>query len=159
MSTSMIRKQNGNQPAPARSLGSWVDQLFQDNLNRFFHDDPFFSGGQSGLSKVPVNLRETDKTYEMELVAPGLKKEDFSIQVSNDSLTISFEQKQENTEGKQEEGWIRREFRSQSFSRSFHLDDTVDVNRIEADYQNGILHLCLPKKENAQKISRNIEVK
>jgi HSP20 family protein len=153
----MMRKQNGSQ-APARSLSTWVDQLFQDNLNRFFHEDPWVESGSS-LSKVPVNLRETDKTYEMELVAPGLKKEDLKLEVSNDQLTISFDQAEEREEEKKDEGWIRREFRSRSFVRSFHLDDTVDVNRIEADYQNGILHVCLPKKENAQKISKTIEVK
>ena len=158
MSTSMMKKQNGNQPAQARPLSSWVDQLFQDNLNRFFHDDPFFPGTQP-VSKVPVNLKETDKTYEMELVAPGLKKEDFKLQVSNDSLTVSFDHEEQNNQGREEEGWIRREYRSQSFSRSFHLDDSVDVNKIEADYNNGILHVCLPKKENAQKISRTISVK
>lgn len=158
MSTSMI-KRNGSHQAPARNLGSWVDQMFQDNLSRFFNDDPWFSGSSSGLSKVPVNLRETAKTYEMELVAPGLKKEDFKLQVSNDSLTVSFDRQEENKEGKEDEGWLRREYRSESFSRSFHLDDTVDVNKIEADYNNGILHVCLPKKENAQKISRQINVK
>lgn len=158
MSTSMIRKQNGSQGSPARTAGSWVDQLFQDNLSRFFSDEPFFTGSSS-LSRVPVNLRETDRTYEMELVAPGLKKEDLKLQVSNDSLTVSFDREEEKNEGKEEEGWLRREYRSESFSRTFHLDDTVDVNKIEADYTNGILHVCLPKKENAQKISRTIAVK
>lgn len=157
MSTSMIKKQNGSQQAPARSISTWVDQLFQDNLNRYFTEDPFFTG--TGTARIPVNLRETSKTYEMELVAPGLKKDDFRIAVSNDSLTVSFDHREENKEGKEEEGWIRREYRSESFSRSFHLDDTVDVNKIEADYNNGILHVCLPKKENAQRVSREIAVK
>lgn len=153
-----MRKQNGSGQVPARSLSTWVDQLFQDNLNRFFHDDAWGSSG-SMVSRIPVNLRETDKTYEMELVAPGLKKEDLKLQVSNDNLTVSFDHAEENKEGGEEEGWIRREYRSQSFSRTFHLDDTVDVNKIEADYNNGILHVCLPKKENAQKISKTIQVK
>ena len=78
MSTSMIKKQNGSQGSPARTAGSWVDQLFQDNLSRFFSDEPFFSGSSS-LSRVPVNLKETDRTYEMELVAPGLKKDDLKL--------------------------------------------------------------------------------
>jgi HSP20 family protein len=159
MTTSIVKKQNGSSPAPARSLSSWVDQLFQDNLNRFFNDDPWFTGTGTTSPRVPVNLKETSKTYEMELVAPGLKKEDFKIQVSNDSLTVSFEHSEEEKQGKEEEGWIRREYRNESFSRTFHLDDTVDAGRIEADYNNGILHVCLPKKENAQKISRSIEVR
>jgi HSP20 family protein len=154
----MIRKQNGSSPAQTRSLSSWVDQLFQDNLSRFFNDDPWMSSGTQ-MHRVPVNLRETAKTYEMELVAPGLKKEDFRIQVSNESLTVSFDHEEKKEEGKEDEGWIRREYRNESFSRTFHLDDTVDATKIEADYNNGILHVCLPKKENAQKITRSIQVK
>ena len=108
---------------------------------------------------VPVNLRETDKTYEMELVAPGLKKEDFKLNVSNDMLTVAFEQKEEQQQVDKSEGWLRKDYKMQSFSRSFARDDSVDANKINAVYNNGILHLTLPKKENAQKLSKSIEVK
>ncbi len=147
----MKREQTAKQPA---AFGSVVDQIFQNNLSRFFDDSFWGSDGFSSRSGVPVNIRETDKTYEMELVAPGLKKEDFHLNITSDTFTVSFEHNEEN----KNEGWLHREYRKQSFVRTFNVDDTVDVNNISARYENGILHVTLPKKENAQKVSRNIQV-
>lgn len=158
MKASIIKTNNGGTTMPARTVSNWVDQLFQDNLNRFFHDDFWGFSGINQQANVPVNLRETDKTYEMSLIAPGLQKEDFKLNVTDDLLTISCEQKQEH-EQKQEEGWLRKEYKMQSFSRSFTLDDSVDTNNISASYDNGILHLSLPKKENARRLSKTIEIK
>ena len=155
--TSIMKRGNGNSNVPTTFTGL-VDQLFQDNLNRFFNDDFWSPGGANRYTQVPVNIRETDKTYEMELVAPGLKKEDLKLNVSDDMLTISFEHKEENKQESEGEGWLKREYRHQSFSRSFNVGDTIDVNKITARYQDGILHLSLPKKEGAQKISRNIQI-
>ena len=90
MTTNIIKKNNGNSNVPTRSVTGWIDQLMQDNLNRFFTDDFWNLGGNSQRTGAPVNLRETDKTYEMEVIAPGLRKEDFKLQVSNDLLTICF---------------------------------------------------------------------
>jgi HSP20 family protein len=87
-----------------------------------------------------------------------LKKEDFHIDLNKDLLTISFEHREENKEETKDEGYLRNEYRMHSFSRSFRLDDTVDVNNIGARYQDGILHMTLPKKEGAQKISKSIQV-
>ncbi len=154
--TTIMKRDNGNSNMPSTFTGL-VDQLFQDNLTRFFNDDFWGSGSVSRSSQVPVNIKETDKTYEMELVAPGLKKEDLKLNVSNDMLTVSFEHKEENNQ--ENEGWLKREYRHQSFSRSFSLDDTIDANKISAKYLDGVLHLSLPKKEGAQKISKNIEIK
>jgi HSP20 family protein len=156
--TGIMKRNNGNSNMPSTFTGL-VDQLFQDNLTRFFTDDFWGSSGGNRSSQVPVNIKETDKTYEMELVAPGLKKEDLKLNVSNDMLTVSFEHKEENNQENEEEGWLKREYRHQSFSRSFSLDDTIDANKISAKYQDGVLHLSLPKKEGAQKISKNIEIK
>jgi HSP20 family protein len=157
--TSIMKRNNGNSNMPSTFTGI-VDQLFQDNLSRFFNDDFWGSSSVSrSSSQVPVNIKETDKTYEMELVAPGLKKEDLKLNVSNDMLTVSFEHKEENNQENEREGWLKREYRHQSFSRSFSLDDTIDANKISAKYEDGVLHLSLPKKEGAQKISKNIEIK
>ncbi|HYJ65772.1 MAG TPA: Hsp20/alpha crystallin family protein [Parafilimonas sp.] len=156
--TTIMKRDNGSSNMPSTFTGL-VDQLFQDNLTRFFNDDFWGSGSVSRSSQVPVNIKETDKTYEMELVAPGLKKEDLKLNVSNDMLTVSFEHKEENNQENENEGWLKREYRHQSFSRSFSLDDTIDANKISAKYQDGVLHLSLPKKEGAQKISKNIEIK
>lgn len=155
MTTNIIKRNNGTSTVPARQFNSWVDQLLHDNLNRFFNDDLWGFSGINQQGNVPVNLRETDKTYEMSLVAPGLRKEDFRLNVTDNLLTISYEQKEE----QKEEGWLRKEYRMQSFSRSFTLDDTVDVNKVAASYDNGILHLTIPKKESAQRITKTIEIK
>ena len=154
--TNVLRKENGRQPA---NFGSVVDQVFQKNLSRFF-DDSFwnFNGADIERTKVPVNLRETDSTYEMELVAPGLRKEDFQLNVSRDLLTVSFEEKNENKESNKEEGWLRQEYYKRSFSRSFHLSDIIDTNGINARYENGILHVTLPKNEKAKQLSKTIRV-
>ena len=157
MATNIMRRNNGGSSTPATN--TWVDQLFQQNLKNFFQDDFWGFSGVNQQNSVPVNVKETTKTYEMELIAPGLKKEDFKLNVSNDQLTVSFEQKEESNQENKEEGWLRKEYRAQSFSRSFHLDETVDVNKIAASYNNGILQVSLPKKENAQKISRTIDIK
>jgi HSP20 family protein len=156
--TSIMKRENGNANMPSTFTGI-VDQLFQDNLSRFFNDDFWGFSGLNRSVQVPVNIKETDKTYELELVAPGLRKEDLKLNVSGDALTVSFEHKEENNQGNEREGWLKREYRHQSFSRSFNLDDTIDANKITAKYQDGILHLSLPKKEGAQKISKNIEIK
>ena len=159
MTTNIIKRNNGTSTVPARQFNSWVDQLLQDNLNRFFNDDFWGFSGINQQVNVPVNLRETDKTYEMSLVAPGLRKEDFRLNVTDNLLTISYEQKEKENDQNKEQRWLRKEYRMQSFSRSFTLDDTVDVNKVSASYDNGILHLTLPKKESAQRLTKTIEIK
>ena len=159
MKTNIIKRSNGNTGMPTRTENNWVDHLFQENLNRFFNDDFWGLGKIDQQANVPVNLRETDQSYEMSLIAPGLCKEDFKLNVTNDLLTVSYEQKEEHNEEKAEEGWLRKEYKMQTFSRSFTLDDSVDVNKITASYDNGVLHLSLPKKENARRISKTIDIK
>jgi HSP20 family protein len=158
MTTNIIKRNNGT-TQPARQLSTWVDKLFEDNFNRFFNDDFWGFSGLNYQVSVPVNLKETDKTYEMSLVAPGLNKKDFKLNVSDNLLTISYEHKEEDKKEDKEMGWLRKEYTMESFSRSFTLDDTVDVNKISASYDNGILHLTLPKKEGAQRVTKAIEVK
>jgi HSP20 family protein len=159
MTTNIIKRNNGNSNVPARSVTGWIDQLMQDNLNRFFTDDFWNLGGAGQRTGAPVNLRETDKTYEMEIIAPGLRKEDFKLQVSSDMLTVSFEPQPGQNDVNQNEGWLRREYKTQAFTRSFSLDESIDLNKITAAYNDGILKLTLAKKENAQKVSKTIEIK
>lgn len=157
MTTSMIRRNNG--AVPAKPFTIWADRLIDENLNRIFRDDFWGFNGLEQSVTVPVNLLETDKTFELELVAPGLQKDDFKLNVSNNQLTISFERKEDNKQEGKEEGWLRKEYRMQSFTRSFTLNDTVDQNKIEAAYQDGILKVSINKKEQAQRISKTIQVK
>jgi HSP20 family protein len=159
--SSIIKRGDGHEvmmPESATFTGL-VDRWFQDNLKSFFNDEFWgFSGIQQGTS-VPANVRETDKSYELELVAPGLKKEDFQLNVSDNMLTVSFEHSDEKKRENKDQGWLRKEYKMQSFIRSFNLDDTVDANKISAEYHDGILHLTLPKKEGSRRITRNIEIK
>lgn len=154
MANLLKREYNGQ----AANFGTVVDQIFQNNLSRFFDDSFWGAGANSDRTKVPVNLRETETSYEMELVAPGLRKEDFQLNVTHDMLTVSFEEKNENKQSNTLEGWVRQEYRKRSFSRSFNLNDAVDINGITARYENGILYLTLPKNEKLKQTSKAIKV-
>lgn len=92
-----------------------------------------------------VNVKDNEKNYEIEVAAPGMKKEDFSITVDNRILTISAEVKEEKEV--KEDKYSRREFVSGSFSRSFTLPENVDENNIQANYENGILKVVVPKAQ------------
>ena len=154
----IIKRDNGHQPA---TFGSVVDQIFQNNLNRFFDDEYWGSNGinkSPNLTQGPVNIRGTDKTYELELSAPGLQKQDFHLNLEGDTLTISAEQTEENRKEDKRDGWFRKEFKKGQFTRTFNLDDTVDASKITARYEGGILYLSIPKKEHAQKVTRSIEI-
>ena len=155
MTTTIAKRQNGN---PSASFGNVVDNIFQNSLRRFFDDNFWDVGGPLTTGGVPVNVRETAQQYEMDVIAPGCKKEDFNIEVKDNLLTVSFNHKEENKEEDKKAGWVRNEYLQRSFSRSFTLDDTVDLNNIQASYTDGILHLELPKNEKAKMISRNITV-
>jgi len=93
--TNIIKKEN----AMPATFGSVVDRIFQNDLGRFFDDGFLGFNGFQAISQVPVNIRETDNSYEMEVVAPGLKKQDFQLNIAGDLLTVSFGHKEENKEG------------------------------------------------------------
>jgi HSP20 family protein len=156
MTTAIAKRQNGN---PSVTFGNVVDNIFQNSLRRFFDDNFWDVESQLTSGSVPVNVRETDQQYEMDVIAPGCRKEDFNINISDNLLTISFAHKEQNSEQNEKAGWVRNEYVQRSFSRSFTLDDTVDVDKISATYTDGILHLSLAKNEKAKKLSRNIEIK
>lgn len=101
-----------------------------------------------------VNISENDSAYELQLMAPGRNKEDFKINLHENILTVSYERKEDNNAGK----WLLNEFHLSSFERSFELNEKVDAASISAKYENGILHLTLPKKEQAQNPAFEIAV-
>ncbi|WP_047447335.1 Hsp20/alpha crystallin family protein [Alistipes sp. ZOR0009] len=96
-----------------------------------------------------VNIKENEEGFEVEMAIPGMDKGDFKIELNHDVLTISSEKKVEN-EVKEGEHFTRREFSYQAFSRSFTLPNTVDNERINAKYENGILSVAIPKREEAR---------
>lgn len=126
-------------------------------MDQFFKD--ILGGTQVNHTAVPpVNVRETETAFSLELVAPGVKKESFNIEIDNELLTISSEAKAETAE-KEEGKFTRREFRSTSFKRSFRLPENVKAEDINAAYQDGILTVSLPKKEEAlPQAKRSIEI-
>ena len=95
-----------------------------------------------------VNISEDDNGFNVEMAVPGMTKGDFKINLENNMLCISSEKKEENE--KKEGQYSRKEFSYQSFSRSFALPETADDTKIEAKYENGILYLNIPKKEEAK---------
>ncbi|MGV0996334.1 Hsp20/alpha crystallin family protein [Empedobacter falsenii] len=104
-----------------------------------------------------VNIKENEDSFEILLAAPGLNKEDFSIEIDENILKISSEFKQ--NEEVKDEKFSRREFNFSSFKRAFTLPETVNEDKIEASYVNGILQLVLPKKEEAlPKEKRSIQI-
>jgi HSP20 family protein len=157
--TTGIIKRNGQSNQPAAPFTGMVERVFQNNLNRFFEDSLWGFNGVEQHNNVPVNIRETDGAYELQLIAPGLKKENFKVSLEGDLLTVSFENKENNNNEKKNDYWITREHRMQSFSRSFTVDNSLDVNGITAEYKDGLLYLTLPKKEGAQRLFKNIEIK
>ena len=105
---------------------------------------------------TPVNIRETEKEYLLDVVAPGLKKEDFKISLENNLLTIALEKKDEAVnEG---EKFVRREYQFQAFKRSFTLDEKINADGISAQYVNGVLTLNLPKKEEVKPATKQISI-
>ncbi|MDF2431173.1 MAG: hypothetical protein JWP44_804 [Mucilaginibacter sp.] len=132
-------------------------------VNPFFNDvfdslvnDSFLSDKLS--SRVPaVNIAETENEFQIELAAPGLKKEDFKINLEKNVLTVSADKKAEKVEeGKK---FSKREYSYNSFTRSFTLPEIADYAKIDAAYTDGILKLNVAKKEEAKFQSREIAVK
>ena len=123
----------------SNTLPTWFDQFIDnDKLGWFNHTVP------------SVNIKETDKEFMLELAVPGMKKDDFKIELHKDVLTISSEQKEEKDTKQDKEGYTRREFSYHSFARSFTLPENIDTKKIEAKYDNGILSLKLPKADEAK---------
>lgn len=98
-----------------------------------------------GVTVPSANVMETEKEYQIELAVPGLQKKDFKIEMENDVLTISAEKEEEKNE--KENGYTRREYAYNSFSRSFTMPENFKLDKIDAKYVDGILKITVPKKE------------
>lgn len=111
------------------------------------------------LTIPAVNIHETNDEFKLSVAAPGLKKSDFNIDVQGNMVTISAEK--EETKEEKDSRYNRREYSYNSFSRSFTLPDDINRDKINATYTDGVLHVSLPKKEEAKRmnISKRIEVK
>lgn len=116
------------------------------NYDSLFNE--FFNNSYSSVLSPSANIKEADDAYEIELAIPGFTKDDFKIEVHDRTLNVSSVSQSENEEKK--ENYIRKEFSYSSFSRSFRLPRAVDTDQISAAYENGVLNLHLPKKEEAK---------
>lgn len=146
----------------AKVSDSWYPS-FPSLFNRFFEGDLMdwnSSNYSSTDTTLPaVNVRENSNEFLIEVAAPGLTKKDFKVHYDNGRLTISSEKKNER-EARKDEKVTRREFSYQSFQRSFSVaESVVDAGKINANYENGILHITLPKREEVKpKPAREITI-
>jgi HSP20 family protein len=128
-----------------------MSSLFDDFFTRDLANWGMNNNSATSTTIPAVNIRETNDSFEVEMAAPGMTKEDFKVELDGNQLTISSEKKFGNEE-KEENRYTRQEFSYQSFQRTFQLPkDVVDAERINAKYQNGVLHLSVPKKEEVKK--------
>ena len=137
----------------------WPSTVGGSLLSDFFDDDRFFTSPWMRGENLPAtNIKETEKSYEIEVAVPGFKKSDINVAIDSGTLTISAEQKQEDDSN--ENNYKRREFSYKSFSRSFSLPENTSDEDVNARYEDGVLKLSVAKKktENA-KPKRAIQIK
>jgi len=136
-----------------------VPNLFNDFLNRDMWNWGIENNSATNTTIPAINVKETNENFEVEVAAPGMEKKDFKIELNGNMLAISSEKKNE-WEQNENQRYSRKEFSYQSFQRIFQLPkDVVDENNIQAKYENGLLRLIIPKKEQAkQKPPRMIEI-
>jgi len=146
----LVKRSNSYFP----SIPSFIDNF----LSRDWMDWSNLNFSSTNTTLPAVNVKETENEYELEVAAPGMKKDNFKINLDKDQLTISSEWKDEKK--KDEENYSRREFSYQSFQRSFTIPEhLVDGDKISAKYADGILTVHLPKREEAKpKPAREIKI-
>ncbi len=133
---------------------------FFSDVDRFFDKDIFNAPmrwrKQLEGTLPAVNIRDNEKDYAIEVAAPGMKKEDFNIDMDEGILTISSQKEEDKTEEK--ENFTRREYNYSSFSRSFSLPENVKADEIKAQYNNGVLCITVPKAETKEQPKKKINI-
>jgi len=147
-----IIKRNGN-------LANSFPTFFDDFFNRDIFNWGLSNYSDTNTTIPAVNIKETSTGYEVEVAAPGMSKKDFKVQLDGNTLTISSEKTTDHNDNNDTK-YSTREFSYQSFSRTFTLQkDVIDTEKIQARYEDGVLHLLIPKKEHAkQTLTRLIEI-
>lgn len=125
---------------------------FFENFDRSFSQN--FENSQKDMPMV--NIKDEDKNFVLELAAPGMDKKDFSIKLENNKLTVSTEKKEEKVEDNT--NYTLKEYSFNSFSRSFTLPKNAKIEKINADYNNGVLSINIPKREAEAKLNREIKI-
>lgn len=128
-----------------------------DNNRRLMNFDRFFNILASDVDIPPINIKEEEKYYEVELAAPGFTKDQFEVELNQDFLTISVNRKEEKEQ--KEDNYISREFNYHAFSRSITIPENVDTKKeIKAHYENGVLKIQLNKKPNSSQKTKIVRV-
>jgi HSP20 family protein len=141
----------------SENLPIWTN-LFNDFLANDWNDWSLRNFSMTNTTLPSVNIKETDESFEVEMAAPGMEKGDFKLEVNQGILSISSEKSIEK-ENSDESRYTKKEFSYQSFCRSFSLPTTVNSDKIAAKYENGILKVYLPKREEAKpKPTRMIDI-
>ena len=139
-------RRNGGELFPALPR-LWGDDFFTRDLMNW----GLSNHSPIGTTIPTVNIMEEKDSFEVEVAAPGLQKNDFNIELDGNTLTISAEKDEKREQKSMDQKYISREFSYQSFQRSFNLPkDVVDVDKIKAHYENGVLQLSVPKKDTAK---------
>lgn len=136
-----------------------LSRTFEGFMNDFFNDFPVAVSKtfrEDVMSFPPINITEKDHAYQIDLAAPGYEKADFKINMEGNVLNISSEKRDEQKE--ETDKSIRREFSYKAFKRSFTLDEKIDVEKIDARYENGVLKIELPKKQLPQATAKEINI-
>lgn len=129
---------------------------FDGLVNELFGNFEGYTNRETTGNTVPVNVLENEEGYHLEFSAPGRSKENFKLKVENNQLIISYEDKKE-AEVKDLKQ-VRKEFTVTSFQRSFSLNNKVNTENIQAKYEDGILKVFVPKKEEVKPVAKEITV-
>lgn len=130
---------------PIMHRNQWLPEVFNDFFNTDFMP-------KVNATAPAINVMESDKDYQVELAAPGLKKEDFSVNINDDgNLVIKMEKKEENKEENKATHYLRREFSFSKYEQTLILPDDVEKEEIRAKMENGVLTIDLPKMVVSQK--------
>ncbi|MGV3508432.1 MAG: Hsp20/alpha crystallin family protein [Sphingobacteriaceae bacterium] len=125
-------------------------------MEDFWNTESLFDRALLKKDLPAVNIKETDSNYEIEMAAPGYKKEDFKVDIHHDILSISAETTDEKSE--ESDKYTRKEFAYTSFNRSFSLPENVKEDNIHARYENGLLRLTLEKADKKQSMKKSISI-
>lgn len=133
-------------------MTKWNNPVYRSFFDRYYNED---SDNQERkcYRKPATNISEDDDKFQLDIAVPGLEKKDIEINVEKDLLTIKYEN------GKEDQvNYTHREFGQHSFCRTFSLGEKIDMEKIEANYNNGVLNVTLPKKEEAKPVKKQIEI-
>ena len=133
-------------------LAKRPQEMFSTTLiDNFLNDDWIKSFYKKVTATPAINVIETAEEYDMEMAVPGLCKEDLNVQIDENCLNISMEKKTETEHKIEKKNYLRREFSTQQFYRSFELPDNVEKDKITAKVENGVLRIVLPKSAMMEK--------